>query len=525
MTSLETMKRQRMMLMAVAVLAVAVAFGVGRWSGASGASHGPHDGHGHDQSNDGAGGAKIEYVCPMHPQIRQDEFGTCPICYMDLVPVEAGSGGADDVPSVAYSEAARALGNVRTSKVERMALTRPIDVFGRVELNQAAEMDLTAWAGGRIERLMVSAPGERVRRGQLLARIYSPALLIAQHTLLQAARNLEEAEASSSEVRGRAARSAMEAARTELRLLGVDARQIDEILASGKARETIDVYATASGTVRARLVNEGDFVSAGGRILSLAALDTLWVQLEIFERDLPFVAVGTPVTLRVPALGDEELEGRISFIDPVLDERRRVARARVVVSNDDGRLRPGMFLRSTIEANLDGEGGSKLPLSVPSSAVLWTGKRSVVYRLESSFDPPAFVPVQVELGPRMGDRFVIREGLDEGDEVASSGAFRLDASLQIRGGTTMMAIGSKPVIDEASLPAVEVPADGVEFAPPVQISQIPDDVWYCDMGTVHWAQSDEKDRRCPLCNMFLTYKGEAHGEGDHGDHEHHGGKP
>jgi Cu(I)/Ag(I) efflux system membrane fusion protein len=310
----------------------------------------------------------------------------------------------------------------------------------------------------------------------------------------------------------------MEAARTELRLLGVDARQVEAVLKEGKAQETVNVYATASGTVRARRVSEGDYLPTGGRILSLAALDSLWVQLEIFERDLPFVSTGTPVRLRVPALGDEPIEGRISFIDPVLDERKRVARARVVVANDDGRIRPGMFLRATIESAFEEGSDAGLPVSVPAGAVLWTGKRSMVYRLDSSFDPPAFVPVRVDLGPRMGERYVIRRGLDAGDEVAASGAFRIDASLQIKGGPTMMVSEARPVPDPESLPKVEVPAQGVAFAPPVEITQLPDDVWYCDMGTVHWAQGEEKDKRCPLCNMFLTHQGDDH---DHG----HGGAP
>ncbi|MFU8803993.1 MAG: efflux RND transporter periplasmic adaptor subunit [Bradymonadaceae bacterium] len=489
----------------VVALIIAVAFAIGRaTSGEAAVTHDPHAGHDHGDEPE----ANIEYVCPMHPQIRQSEPGTCPICHMDLVPVEAGSGGDDDVPNVSFSKAARALGGVRTARAEAIALTREIDVFGRVEMNETSEVDLTAWAGGRIERLLVNSTGERVRRGQLLARIYSPDLLVAQQTLVQASRNLVEAQAAGSEVRARAARSAMEAARTELRLLGVDSRQIDAVLEDGKAKETLDIFATASGTVRARHVSEGDYVQTGGRIVSLVALDSLWVQLEIFERDLPFVTTGTPVRIRVPAIGDEEFEGRVSFIDPVLDERKRVARARVVVANDSGRLRPGMFLRATIDAAFEEGDGEDLPVSVPASAVLWTGKRSMIYRLDSSFDPPAFVPVMVELGPRMGDRYVVREGLEAGDEVAESGAFRLDASLQIKGGPTMMTgmVSSEPKVRLEDLPDVEVPAEGVEFDPPVQPEQLPDFVWYCDMGTVHWAQGDEKDRTCPLCNMTLKHK-------------------
>src|SRR5690606_9423638 len=126
-------------------------------------------------------GAATEYVCPMHPQVRQAEFGTCPICFMDLVPVEAS--GGSDAPGVALTPNAKKLARVQTAPVEAVGLTRSMEVYGRVEVNETAEVDLTAWAGGRIERLYVQAVGERVKKGQRLARIYSPDLLAAQQTL------------------------------------------------------------------------------------------------------------------------------------------------------------------------------------------------------------------------------------------------------------------------------------------------------------------------------------------------------
>ena len=507
------MKKNSMMWLALFVVMLAV-FGIGRWT-AGGADDG--DASGAEASAD-AEEDEI-WTCPMHPQIREDEFGTCPICHMDLVPAGDANDGDDDVPTVRLSDGARKMARVQNDYVEAGSVTAELDVFGRIEVDEQAEVDISAWTGGRIERLFVQARGERVERGQLLAQIYSPELLSAQRTLLQALANKENAEESGSDRRARAAQASLEAARTELRLLGIDRRQIDQIEDSGEARETVDVYATAAGTVQARRVTEGDYVSTGDPILALASLDTVWGQLEIYERDLRRVAVGTPVTVEVPALDGEEIDGRISFLSPDVDAQRRVARARVVLSNEEGELRPGMYVRGRVEIAEEGDE----VLSVARSAVLWTGKRSLVYRYDRDLDPPGYVAQPVKLGAQMGDRYIIREGLSEGDEIAVRGAFRIDSELQIRSGPTMMSAihdeGAMPLSDDE---IVDVGEEGTEFDPPIDPDQLPDGVWYCDMGTTHWAQHEKGDDECPICGMRLTEK-EAANDHDH-DHDHdHGG--
>ncbi|RVU48937.1 efflux RND transporter periplasmic adaptor subunit [Lujinxingia sediminis] len=453
-----------------------------------------------------------EYVCPMHPQVRQDGPGTCPICFMDLVP-GGSSGDEGDVPSVRLSEGARKLAGVANARVEAGPLDDRLEVFGRIEVSEKAEVDLSAWVGGRIERLYVHARGETVKRGQRIARIYSPELLSAQQTLIQAQRNLEQARSVDSPSRTSAAQASMRAVRDELRLLGMDSRQIDAVLAEGVARETVDVFAQASGTVRERLVSVGDYVTTGQPIVSLAALDTVWAQLEIFEQDIARVEVGQPVAVSVPAL-DRTLEGRVDFLAPEIEPERRVMLARVPLPNDEGQLRPGMF----VEASLERRVGDDQLLSLPFSAVLWTGSRSMVYRLDSSLERPAYVPVQVELGDRVGERVVIKEGLKAGDEVAAQGAFRIDASLQIRGGPSMMS-------EHNDHEPVEVDAQGTRFDPPIDPARLPEGSWYCDMGTTHYAHPESGE--CPVCGMFLVEKGadsdEEAGDASQHSHDHSGG--
>ena len=403
------------------------------------------------------------WTCPMHPQIQEVEPGSCPICHMELVPVddvdELG-GEHEQQETIQLSEDALAMARVQHDTVKRSSLSDDIDVFGTVDVSEESEVDLTAYTGGRIERLMVRAEGERVERGDLLAQIYSPDLLEAQRTLTQAQNSLQSAREAGSERRVRAAESAMASARDRLRLLGVDQRQIDEIEAGGQPRETVDVYATASGTVQTRHVSEGDYVEEGERILSLAGLDELWAQLDIYERDLPRVREGAPVSMQVSALPGEEIEGRIAFISPEIDEQRRVARARVPLPNDDGRLRPGMYLDAAVEAPVAGEDHEVL--SVPRSAVLWTGQRSLVYEYDDELEPAGYVPREVELGPRVDDHYVIEEGLEEGAEVAAKGAFRIDASLQIDGGRSMMSAERSATEQQRADEEVDEPSEAVQ---------------------------------------------------------------
>ncbi|WP_158542398.1 efflux RND transporter periplasmic adaptor subunit [Lujinxingia litoralis] len=472
-------------------------------------AEGEHGDHAH-ASEQGAQDEAQEYVCPMHPQVRQDGPGTCPICFMDLVP-SGSDGGDSDIPSVRLSEGSRRLAQVANANVEAGALVDTFEVFGKIEVSEKSEVDLSAWVGGRIERLYVNARGEEVKRGQRIARIYSPQLLTAQQTLLQARRNLEAAQASGSVPRERAAQASFAAVREELRLLGMGARQIDAVLSEGSARKTVDVFATASGTVRERLVSVGDYVTTGEPLVSLAALDTVWAQLEIFEQDISRVSVGQPANVRIPALGDHIVEARVDFLAPEIEPERRVMLARVALPNDEGRLRPGMYLSAELERRV----GDEHLLSIPREAVLWTGSRSMVYRWDTSLEPPAYVPERIEIGERLGDRVIVRDGLKAGDVVAARGAFRIDASLQIKGGPSMMS-------ELTDTSPVEVAPEGTRFDPAVDAERLPEGVWFCDMGTTHYAQHGSGE--CPVCGMFLVEKTgdeDAPTEDATHDHEHH----
>ncbi|MFB6350227.1 MAG: efflux RND transporter periplasmic adaptor subunit, partial [Bradymonadaceae bacterium] len=291
----------------------------------------------------------------------------------------------------------------------------------------------------------------------------------------------------------------------------------------GEARKVVDVYAETGGTVTKRHAFEGEWVDVGDSIASLQGLDTVWIQLEVYEQNLPFVEEGTPVTITLPNRPGVEIESRIEFVDPVVNPKNGTARARVVASNADGNLPPGTDVRGIIEATVEGKDGQQ-PLSVPESAVLWSGPRSLVYEYDRSMNPPAFVGREVELGPKVGEQRIIKRGIEEGTEVAVNGAFQLDAELQIRGKASMMT-GLHP--SQRLTEQVEVPEDGKEFEPAIDPKKLPEGVFYCPMGKTHWAQHKKGDGECPVCGMNLKKKKKKSDESggdskskshDHGSH-------
>jgi len=444
---------QRGLTLAVILLLGYGAYGVGRWVERGTEHHHVPTGaaetdEAHSEIEDEVEepSASTEYVCPMHPQIRQDHMGDCPICFMALVAIDS-SAGDSGLPVVRMSETARALAGVRTEPARRDAARSGLEVFGRVMVDESSRSEIAAWIAGRVERLYVDTTGARVRRGQRLVRIYSPDLLVAQQTLLHAHAMRERALESGQASRVQTADAAYRAAHSSLRLLGIQEDQIDAIVASGVASETIDIRSTGAGTVIERRVTEGDYVMVGSPLLSVANLDRVWVQVEVFERDLSRLAVGQTVRIRAEGARGRVLEGTIAFIDPVLDRSRRVATARVEVENRDGVLMPDMYVEAVIDTT-DGVADTRPPIMVPASAVLWTGSRSLVYVMDAMENPPIFDPVEVVLGPRVGDRYVIESGLWDGEQVVVSGAFRIDATLQIRGGRSLM---NRPHVTDAEL--------------------------------------------------------------------------
>ncbi|MBW7998178.1 MAG: efflux RND transporter periplasmic adaptor subunit [Candidatus Glassbacteria bacterium] len=375
------------------------------------------------------------WTCAMHPQVRQPEPGKCPICGMDLIPVADGGAEGLGPRQIKLGATARELAEVQTAKVERRRATHSIRMPGRVSYDETRVFHITAWAGGRIDRLYVDYTGMRVRKGQPVAELYSPELYSAQEELLQAIKGQEQFRNSALASIRRTAETTVTAARRKLELYGLTEEQIEAVVERGEPTTNLNIYAPIGGTVVEKNAMIGMYVKTGTSLYKVSDLSTVWVEFDAYESDLPWLKVGQEVSFTTPAFPGEKFSGTISFIDPMLDPKSRTVDVRVVTLNHDGRLKPEMLASAIVESRADPSAGN--PLMVPATAPLITGKRAVVY-VRVPGDDGLFEGREVVLGPRAGDYFIIREGLSEGEEVVTNGAFKIDAAVQIAAGLSMM---------------------------------------------------------------------------------------
>ncbi|MBX2962090.1 MAG: efflux RND transporter periplasmic adaptor subunit [Cyclobacteriaceae bacterium] len=372
-------------------------------------------------SHDHTSEASTEYTCSMHPQIRQQGPGKCPLCGMDLIPVSSASGSSN--PNVhEMTPEAIALANIQTTKVKSVSASNELTLTGKVKINEQQLSVVTAKFPGRIEKLFVNFEGQEVRKGEKLATVYSPELVTAQRELLEAKKMATISP------------QLYEAAKEKLRLWKINDRQIEQIEASGQVTTTLDVFAETGGVVTKRQVALGDYVSTGSVLMEIANLSSVWVVLDAYESDMPWIKNGSTLSFTTPALPGSSFNATIQYVNPVLNPETRSVDVRAVVPNTGNQLKPEMLVNATLQTKLK---TTEKGLVVPATAVLWTGKRSVVY-VKQGGTPPAFERRAVTLGARMKDLYIVEGGLDEGEEVVSNGAFAVDASAQLSGNYSMM---------------------------------------------------------------------------------------
>lgn len=379
----------------------------------------------HDHTADVAG--VTEYTCSMHPQIRQNEPGLCPICGMDLIPVTTGGNGGDAASPyvLEMTPEAIALSNIQTSPVQRVDPENELLLSGTVELNEQKVSSITAKFPGRIERLYVNFTGQEVRKGERLASIYSPELLTAQRELQEAAKSKDLMP------------ELYEAAKTKLRLWNISNSQIQRIENANELLTNFDIYADASGVVTERMVAVGDYVNTGSVLFEVANLSSVWVVLDAYESDLSWIKEGSTVNFTVPGIPGKEFTANVQFVTPVLDASTRAVQVRAEVSNPGNQLKPGMFANARIKTSTK-SAARENALAIQRTAVLWTGKRSVAYVKVADREAPAFEMREITLGPRVGDMYIIELGLSEGEQVVTNGVFAVDGAAQLTGNYSMM---------------------------------------------------------------------------------------
>lgn len=365
------------------------------------------------------------YTCSMHPQIKQNEPGLCPICAMDLVPLNTVSAEGENVDpdEIQMTASAIELANVQTVIVERGIPEKSIHLLGKVKPDERNIAELTARFGGRIEKLFVNYTGQHVGKGQKLGTIYSPDLITAQKELLEAIKYKETNP------------SFYKASRSKLKLWELTDAQINDIEENGEPLLYFDILSPISGTVTKRHITVGDYVNEGSALLEVIDLSKVWVMFDAYESDLPWIKEGDPVTFSLQSLPGKTFTSNVSYIDPFIDPATRVAQVRVEVKNPGMQLKPEMFTNGILESSIADNSDQLL---IPKSSILWTGKRAVVYVKIPSREIHSFLYREIILGPEAGNFYVVSSGLEEGEVIAMNGVFKIDAAAQLAGKPSMM---------------------------------------------------------------------------------------
>ncbi len=426
------------------------------------------------------------WTCSMHPQIKLPKPGKCPICFMDLIPVEAEDDEGGGMRELSVSEYSAKLMEIETAPVERKFVSAEIRMVGKVDYDETRVSYISAWVPGRLDRLFVDYTGVPVRKGDHMVYLYSPELLTAQEELLQAIEAVKKLERSDVSVIRETSKATVTAAREKLRLWGLTSKQIAEIEKRGKTSDHTTIYSPSSGIVIHKNAQEGMYVNTGTKIYTIADLSQVWVRLDAYESDLIWLRYGHNVEFTTESYPGEVFNGTISFIDPILNQATRTVKVRVNVANPELKLKPGMFVRAVARAKVASSGkvmdaalagkwicpmhpgevkdsagscstcGMPLvrteslgyvgvdpektdkPLVIPASAALVTGKRAIVYVVVTDKEKPTYEGREIVLGPRAGDYYLVRRGLKEGERVVTKGSFKIDAELQIRAKPSMM---------------------------------------------------------------------------------------
>ena len=301
------------------------------------------------------GAADQIYTCPMHPQIRQPVPDRCPICGMELVP--AASAGADDLSelSVKIEPAQRRLANIQTADVGYEPIFATIQTVGSIAIDESRMATIASYVDGRIERLFADYTGVKVEQGDHLAVVYSPELYAAQVEYLEHRRSLADLSTALDAVR-QARQEFVVNARRKLQELGLQEEQIRKLEESDQANSRQTIFTPIGGTVIEKLAVEGKYVKAGEPIYRVADLSTVWLKLELYPEDASRIRFGQVVQARVSSLPNRTFKGRVAFIDPTVDPKKRSVGVRVEFLNDQGTLRPGDYADATILLPIDQKG-------------------------------------------------------------------------------------------------------------------------------------------------------------------------
>ncbi len=367
---------------------------------------------------------KVDYwTCSMHPQIHADEPGNCPICGMKLIPANSSGAIKTSKYETMLSDDATKIADIQTSVVDFAKPEKEILLQGMIMPDETKITTQAIHFDGRIENIFVNYVGQKINKGQKIATIYSPDLVTAQQEFLQAVKYKKSNPLL------------YDAAKNKLKFWKLTDNQINNLEKNEKIIDNFTILAESSGYISKLNVRKGDYVKSGAGLFDIVNLSKVWVVFDAYEKDLPFIRVGDKIDFSVNSIPNKLFKTRINFISPIIDQKKRTYDVRTQLDNPGILLRTGMFTQGTIKARLNVK---KDVLIVPKSAVLWTGTRSVVYVKEPNKNPPTYQLRVVTLGADLGSDYEIMNGLNQGEQVVTNGAFTIDAAAELAGNYSML---------------------------------------------------------------------------------------
>ena len=493
------------------------------------------------------GEEKQLYSCGMHPEVISDEPGDCPICGMKLTPIKSSAQAASEEPGkerkVLYWQApmdpteiydqpgkskmgmdlipvyegdeAGGAGsilidgsmqqnmNLRLAKVENRAISSVIRAFGKVTYAQDQQYSVNTKISGWIEKLYVNTVGQKIRKGEPLLEIYSPQLISTQEEYLLALNNLEKLGSSPYESIRTNAEKMLSLAKDRLAYWDIPEAEIKNLDETGKARRTILLRSQVSGVVTHKGVVEGDKIGPGMDLFHIADLSKVWVEVSVYESELPFIQKGQGAELELVHMLGERLEGKVDFIYPYLDKKARVNNVRLVFNNADSSLKPDMFATARIYTQVEGES-----MAIPTEAIIHSGQRKLVFVTKGD---GKFEPREIKTGAESDDGFMqVLSGLFMDDMVVVSGQFLLDSESQTREAIAKMrAAQAQKTMDAPTEGEAEHTHEGEKQATQ---EMDPEKLYACPMHPEFITTDPEA--KCPECGMNLVPVSELEGKVD-----------
>lgn len=392
------------------------------------------------------------YRSPMNPSVTspvpaKDEMG------MDYLPVYA-DGGADTVPGTVSIDPTIVQNiGVRTASVEPRTLARTIRAVGRVDYDEQGLVRMHLRSEGWIEKLAVTETGQPVRRGQALLTLYSPQIVSTEQEYLLALRGVAALSPDAPPEIVEQARALRDSSAERLRLLGVPESELQRLQSGGEARREITLTAPASGIVQSIGVREGQFVSAQTEVYRIADLSSVWVLVDLYEDEVPWVHPGDQAEVSLHGRPGESLDARVEYVYPYLEGKTRTQKVRLRLRNPDLKLKPDMYANVTLRVGRQVEA-----VAVPESAIVRSGTRAQVFVVRA---PGRFEPREVRLGVAADGYVQLLDGVAAGEDVVVSGQFLIDSESKLREAAAKLVppAGEAGDMDHEAMPEKAEPAE------------------------------------------------------------------